>query len=761
RLYRTGDKVRWLGDGRLEFIGRTDFQVKVRGYRVEPGEVAAVLREHPEVQDAVVVAREEGAGGKRLVAYATPAAQPAPDPAALRAFLQQRLPAHMVPSALVMLDALPLTPNGKVDWRALPAPERSEDVSRPFEGPRDAKEAALAAIWEQVLSRSQVDIHENFFELGGDSIIAIQVVSRAEQAGLYFRVKQLFDHPTVATLAAAAGDAPTADAEPAVERASGPASGFPLAGLSQEDVEDVYPLSSLQHGILISHLQEQETQPYFNQISFELEGPLDEAAFTEAWRQTADQYEILRTAFFWEGLDAPLQAVMREISLPFATEDLRALSPAEQEARLAAFFEEDRRRGLVLSRAPGFRLTLLRTGARVWRAVFSLTHLLLDGWSTQLVLREVFSRYEALRRGLTLPRRAVRPYRDFIAWLGRQDLGAARDFWRGALAGFTAPTRLDFGGAPRASTLLGEVQLRMSAAETSALGAFSRRHGVTGGTLLQAAWALLLGRYSGEDDVLFGLTVSGRPPELAGVEQMAGLFINAIPVRVKLPGASPVVSWLKEFQAWLQNARQYESSPLVEVRRWSDVPPGPALFESLVVFENYPRDAGLTTMSDELVVRSPYIVEVDSHPLTILAVPGREWQLRLTYDARRFDAAVAKRVVAQVHQLLRELCVPEHRTLSELSLMSAEERRRVVEEWSGRRVEYPRDASLAELFEAQVERTPGAVAVEAVGQTLTYEALNRRANQLAHHLRGMGVGPEVRVGVCVERGVEWVVSVLG
>ncbi|MFP2964367.1 condensation domain-containing protein, partial [Myxococcus sp. 1LA] len=597
---------------------------------------------------------------------------------------------------------MPLTPNGKVDWRALPVPERSADVSRPFEGPRDGKEEALAAIWGQVLGRSQVDIHENFFELGGDSIIAIQVVSRAEQAGLYFRVKHLFDHPTVATLAVVAGDAPSVDSEPAAEISSGPASGFPLAGLSEErlaafsvrlaehgfaldDVEDLYPLSPLQHGILISHLQERETQPYFNQISFELEGPLDEAAFTEAWRQTAGQYDILRTAFFWEGLDAPLQAVMREVSLPFGTEDLRALAPAEREARLAAFFEEDRRRGLVLSRAPGFRLTLLRTGERVWRAVFSLTHLLLDGWSTQLVLREVFTRYEALRRGLMLPRRAVRPYRDFIAWLGRQDFGAARDFWRGALAGFTEPTRLDWGGAPRGSTLLGEVQLRMSAEETSALGAFSRRNGVTGGTLLQAAWALLLGRYSGEDDVLFGLTVSGRPPELAGVEQMVGLFINAIPVRVKLPGAIPVVSWLREFQAWLQNARQYESSPLVEVRRWSDVPPGPALFESLVVFENYPRDAGLTTMSDELVVRSPYIVEVDSHPLTILAVPGREWQLRLTYDAKRFDASVAKRMVAQVRQLLRELYGSEHRTLSELSLMTAEERRRVVEEWSGRR----------------------------------------------------------------------------
>ncbi|QDE69016.1 non-ribosomal peptide synthetase [Myxococcus xanthus] len=778
RMYRTGDKVRWLADGRLEFIGRVDFQVKVRGFRVEPGEVAAVLRAHPEVRDAAVVAREDVPGNKRLVAYATPASQPAPDTAALRAFLQQRLPGHMVPSALVLLDALPLTPNGKVDWRALPPPALPEEAARVFEGPRNAKEETLTAIWAQVLDRPRVDIHENFFELGGDSIIAIQVVSRAEQAGLHLRMKQLFDHPTVAGLAAVAGDAPPVDPQLTEEPPDGSASGFPLSGLSPEgleafskrlaahgyyleDIEDLYPLSPLQHGILISHLQESETQPYFNQISFEVEGPLDERAFVEAWRQAADQYAILRTAFFWEGLDTPLQAVMREVLPPVDVEDLRHLSEADQKARLAAFFEEDRRRGLVLTRAPGFRLTMLRTGARVWRVVFSLTHLLLDGWSTQVVLREVLTRYEALRRGVTLARSAVRPYRDYIAWLGRQDLGAARDFWRAALAGFTEPTRLELGGAPRDVTLLGEVLLRMSAEETAALEAFSRQQGVTGGTLLQAAWALLLWRYTGEDDVLFGLTVSGRPPELAGIEAMVGLFINAIPVRVRLPASSPVGPWLKELQAWLQEARQYETSPLVEVRRWSEVPPGSALFESLVVFENYPRDAGLTTMSDELVVRDPYIVEVDSHPVTMMAVPGREWQLRLTYDARRFDASAAKRMVEQARQLLRDLCGSERRTLSELSLMSAEERRRLVEEWSGRREEYPSDASLAELFEAQVEKTPGAVAVEWAGQQVSYGELNRRANQLAHHLRGMGVGPEVRVGLCVERSLEWVVSALG
>ncbi|MFP2913282.1 condensation domain-containing protein, partial [Pyxidicoccus sp. 3LFB2] len=474
-------------------------------------------------------------------------------------------------------------------------------------------------------------------------------------------------------------------------------SDFPLAGLGQAaldsltqvrlaDVEDLYPLSPLQEGILFHHLHDEGgPQPYFNQLTFELEGALDTGVFTQAWRQVVSRYTILRTAFLWEGLDGPLQAVVRELEPPITVEDRRDVPPSEQETWLNAFFAEDRRRGLTLSRAPLHRLTVLRTGERTWRVVLSFSHILLDGWSVPLVMRELLTRFEALRRGLPPPRTDARPYRDFIAWLSRRDLTATRDFWRTSLEGFTEPTPLEMGGGvldAGQAGVRGAQQLRLGAEETAVLQAFARQQGVTPGTLVQAAWALLLGRYSGRDDVLFGVTVSGRPSDLPGVEEMVGLFINAIPARVRLPPRQPVGTWLKALQGWLMEARQHEHAPLVEVRRWSDIPPGAPLFESLVVFENYPVDTALTTDSKELVVRDARSLEADHHPLTLAAMPGRELLLQLSYDTTRFGAAAIQRTVAHLRNLLVGLAGSAARPLAELPLLTDAERHEVLRAWN-------------------------------------------------------------------------------
>ncbi|HLM46885.1 MAG TPA: condensation domain-containing protein, partial [Myxococcaceae bacterium] len=381
---------------------------------------------------------------------------------------------------------------------------------------------------------------------------------------------------------------------------------FPLARLEQarldavvaryRNLEDLYPLSPLQQGLLFHVVQGQGESLYFNQLTCELRGTVNLSAFARAWRQVVEAHPILRTAVLWEGVDESLQVVLRDVELPLLQEDWRGVPASEHGARLTAWLEADRRRGFELSSPPLCRLALLRTGDAAWRFVFSHHHLLLDGWSVPIVIRQVFALYEQFSRGLSPRMEQTRPYGDYIGWLQARSLEESERFWRRSLAGFSEPTDLGRGTASPDGTCEGRAtrQIHLSAASTEALNAFARQHGLTLNTVLQGAWALVLGHHAGTNDVVFGTTVSGRPPELPGVEGMVGLFINTLPVRVTLPSDEPLVPWLQRLQGWLLELRQHEHAPLVKVQRWSEVPSGTPLFESLVIFENYPVDAALT-----------------------------------------------------------------------------------------------------------------------------------------------------------------------
>ena len=1224
RLYRTGDVVRWLPEGRLEYLGRADEQVKLRGYRIELGEIEAALRAEATVGEGVVVLHKGAQGGARLVAYVVPrAAGASPSVRELRERLRERLPEYMVPADFVLLEALPLTTSGKVDRRALPAPERSREAPTAHEPPRTPEERALAEVWAQVLGRERVGIHDDFFELGGDSILAIQIISRAAQAGVHVTAKQLFSHTTIARLASVAGAAPVAVAEQGVvkgpvvltpiqrwfleqeqqephhynqallfelkgpveaerleqvlrhlrqhhdalrlcftrdaegwrqenggeegdfplervdlsgvepekrrealeahaartqaslELASGkiaravlyelgegerrlllaihhlavdgvswrvlmmdlltawrqlqagkpvqlppkttsfqhwakkleayaqteavreeaaywlglpwervsrlpvelpggddtlasadvvrvelgaedtrlllqevprawktrvdevlltalaetfrrwtgvpglqvdleghgredilegvdlsrtvgwftslypvlletgeggtPESGlkavkeslrripskglgfgvlryltrepelaarlralpkaevsfnylgqldnvlpaesplvlssepvgptqalrsrlshriivnaivtggrlqvswaysarlyrretleslsggflaalrellergtardaasvltpadFPLMRVEQQaldalvervaggdarrrrSIEDVYPLSPLQQGLLFHMLHASSAGVYFNQLSWEVRGPMDTTAVARAWQETVARHASLRTAFFWDGLEEPVQVVLGDVQLPIRSEDWREVPSSEHDARLATWLEGDRRRGFEPERAPLMRLAMLRVGERSWRFVLSYSHLLLDGWSMPLVIGEVFERYGVMTRGLSRSWPEARPYREFIAWLGRQDLGTARKFWRQSLAGFSSPTRVgaDRGATPDGTPVRGEKRLRLEREQAAALQAFSQRHQVTLGTCIQGAWALLLRHHAGEDDVVFGNTVSGRPATLPGVEEMVGMFINTLPVRVRVPRAKPVGEWLRELQAWLVEMRQYDYTPLVEAQRCGEVPLGTPLFETLVVVENYPVD-GAAGKGTELEIRDVRGHELDSFPLTLIADAPQGLTLHLFHDERRIDGADAERMLGHLQVLLARMVENAERPVTELSPLDEAERQRVLREWNATAVARGDGEGLATLLEAQVARTPEALAVVMGQARLSFRELDARANQVAHRLRRMGVGPDVRVGLCVERSLELVVGLWG
>jgi amino acid adenylation domain-containing protein/non-ribosomal peptide synthase protein (TIGR01720 family) len=1220
RMYRTGDSGRHLPDGRIELLGRLDAQVKLRGFRIEPGEIEAALSAHPEVREAAVVLREDVPGQRRLVAYVA-GAEEGGLAERLQSFARQKLPAHMVPSAIVALGLLPRAPSGKIDRRALPAPAAPADTGHDV--PRTGVEAALAGIFSQVLGVPRVGVHDGFFELGGDSILGLQVVSRAAQAGIRLTPRALFDHPTVAGLAAAAGSAPAVVAEqglvsgpaplapiqrwffedepadphhwnqalllevrrplapghleealaallahhdalrmrfvriasgweqsnaavapPRVERVdlsslpgpeqaariaavaarlqgsldlregpllraalfepggtgssrlllvihhlvvdgvswrvlledllaayrrleagapvqfppkttsfrdwarrldehgrsqaaraelawwpeqpwhtaaplpfdlptagddlegaaspvsasltpeetasllrevprayrtqvdevllaallqtlsrwsgaatirldleghgredllsgvdvsrtvgwftsvypvllqrpelaapaevlkavkeqlrriprrgagfgllrynglkedaqrlaaavpraevsfnylgqldhavpdegavslapepcgptrsprarrrypleigaaivggrlevtwihsgrhraetverlaadfveqlrgliahcrSGDAGGFtpsdfPLAELDQaaldraiarlgrdaralrDDLEDLYLLSPMQQGMLFHDAGARGSGVYFNQLACELEGLLDPGAFERAWRQVVERHTVLRTAFVWEGLRAPLQAVLRSARPPLVRLDWRDAPPAEHSERFERLLAGDRRRGFDLAAPPLLRLVLARTADATHRFLLSHHHLLLDGWSLPLLLREVFERYEALVEGRPPPAGHPLPYRDHIAWLRRQDMAAAEAFWRRELAGFRAPTPLGVDRARRAGGEEGQGERSrvLPEAVTAALSSQARRRGLTLNTWVQGAWALLLSRYGGEEDVVFGATVSGRPPDLPGVESRIGLFINTVPVRVRVSPGAVLLPWLEAIQARQVELRQHEHAPLARIQRWSEVPPAAALFESLVVFENYPADEALRHGLATLTVRGVRLVEENSLPLMLVAVPGRTLELRIAFDRQRFDGDAVERMLGHLAALLSQMAGGPERRLEELSLLSGEEEAALLR--AGRAVHRPASPGepVHRRFEAQVERRPQAAAVTLEGGSLSYRELEARANQLAHRLRRLGVGPDVPVALAMDRSLELVVAILG
>ncbi|HEY4458904.1 MAG TPA: amino acid adenylation domain-containing protein [Pseudonocardiaceae bacterium] len=1205
RLYRTGDLARLRPDGALEFLGRVDHQVKIRGHRVEPGEVEAVLTAHPDVTTAVVVARTDSGPDARLVAYVavrggavrTGLAE------ALRAKASDRLPPYLVPAAVVLLDQLPLTPNGKIDRRALPAPPA------PARGvahvpPATPAEQAVARVWADVLGLPDVGAEANFFGLGGDSIISLQVVARLRAEGWTVTPKQLFEHQTVRALAAAARPRDATEPPPAeqgvvtgavpltpiqaallieqrpprphhynqavmlrarhavrpetVERAlrdllrhhdalrlrvwrtergwqqeqaglaglpdrlleivdlhdvpaperadriadvalrtqtsldlasgcllaatyfdlgadgcrlllvvhhlavdgvswrilladldvlldrgaaalppkttpfrdwarhlterahsaeiqaeagywaglagdsavpvdfpviepptvstvdvvrtvlaadetsallrevpaayhtrindvllaalgqalgdwlgsrqvlveleshgrdeapddydlsrtvgwftsvhpvlldlgpddpgdpgtvlkrikqqqrvvphngighgllrhlaADPAAGgdrpqvafnylgqfdgsfqpagwwepapepagpmhdpdeprenlldvtaavsggrlevawgysttvhrqetvealaasfltrlreliahcvapgaggwtpsdFPLITLGQadldrvlagrDDIVDVYPLTPMQEGMVFHSAH--GGGAYVEQFSCLLGGPLDSQALRTAWAAVVERHTVLRTSVHWAGIPAPVQVVHGSVSPEWTELDLRGVPAVEQDARLELLLAEDRALGFVLDEPPLLRFTLVRLAGREHRFVFSHHHLLLDGWSFPRVVGEAFHRYEALVRGEAPVLPPVRPFRDYLAWLGKQDQQGAERYWRDLLADYVPaiPARAAAAGEPgcREVTLAEPASLR--------LVELARTHHVTLNTVVQAAWAILTARRLGTDDVVFGMTVSGRPADLPGVDDIVGLLINTVPVRANPSAGVSVGHWLGDLQRQLTESRQHDHVPLARIHGLSPVPRDVPLFDSLVVFENYPASSTGGGDATGLRVRDVHTGAHTNYPLNLAVAPGARLHVQLWHDRTLFDDAAAQTLLEQFTTVLDRMTSTPACPVTELDVVPDAQRLRVLREWGRTQAAEPEYESVPEAFAAQAARTPDATALVHADGEVTYRELDARANRLAHRLRAAGVGPEDRVALLRRRSVELVVATL-
>ncbi|HEY9724954.1 MAG TPA: amino acid adenylation domain-containing protein [Chroococcales cyanobacterium] len=536
-------------------------------------------------------------------------------------------------------------------------------------------------------------------------------------------------------------------------------------------MKDFYPVAPMQQGLLLPSLYEQQSGIYIEQIICSLHEDLNVSALRQSWERVLERHCILRTSFHYQQSNQLMQSVSAGVQLPWKESDLRDLSRFEQQEQLDAYLQRDRKLGFDIQEAPLMRLALFQLADADYKLVWTFHHALLDGRSFSLVLKEVFTIYEAICQNQDYQLAEPRPYKDFTTWLQQYSPPNAEEFWRQLLQGFTTTTLLPGSNASMSAamdakvrtTSSGEQSVRLSEETTSALQALAEDHQLTLNTIVQGAWALLLGRYSGQDDVVFGAIRAGRGSalkELEDIKSMVGIFINTVPVRAKVEPDLPLLPWLKELRAQWMAMRDYEHTSLVKIQEWSEVPRGTALFESLLMFENGEMNAELRSQGGNWERREFELKEQIDYPLALCANATSDLLFTLHYDARRFDEHTISRLLGHLTTLLESIVANPNRCLWDLPFVTQAERHQLLVEWNDTRG-YPKEACIHELFEIQAEQTPDAVAVVYQDQQLTYQELNIKANKLAHHLRTLGVGPEVLVGICVERSLEMVVGLLG
>ncbi|SCF49123.1 amino acid adenylation domain-containing protein [Micromonospora matsumotoense] len=772
RMYRTGDLVRWNGDGQLEYLGRTDDQVKIRGFRIELGEVQAVVADHPDVAHAAVVAVNRHADDdtdKRLVAYLVPVsgADRAALPGAVQAYCSIRLPGHMVPSVCRVLDALPLNSSGKLDRAALPTPEFAA-ASRSGRSPADAREELLCAGFAEVLGVDQVGLDDDFFALGGHSLLVVRLVDWLRQRGVTVSVRALFQTPTPAGLATAAGARPVEVPPNAIPESADRITPemLPMVALTQDEIDrivstvdggaanvaDVYPLVPLQEGILFHHLLTEGggQDAYVLPTVLEFTGRDQLDRFLAALQHVVDRHDVFRTAVLWQDLPEPVQVVSRHARLPITEISLRRGDPAELVAAVGSAMD--------LSRAPLIDTHVAAVpGAATWLALVRIHHLVQDHMGLDLVVAEVQAFLAG--RGTDLP--APAPLRDFVART-RAGGTAHEQHFADLLGDVTEPTApyglLDVRGDGSGQVHAG---IRLDDELTSRLRQVARRLGTSPATVMHVVWARTVATLAGREDVVFGTVLLGRMNTGAAAARVPGPFINTLPVRVDV-GQGTAREAVVAMRDQLAGLIEHEHASLAVAQQASGVASEVPLFTALLNYRH--NEAPVVDPEPDVDVDGPRIVlsrEYTNYPL-MLSVDdfGDGMSLAVEATAPIDPAAVAALVRTATVGLVTALQADDDAPLADVAVLDTDERRRVVERFNDTTVAYA-GGTLGELFEAQVLRSPDAVAVVFEGVGLTYAQLDVRASAVARFLVGRGVGPESVVGVRMSRGVDLVVALLG
>ena len=757
RLYKTGDLVRYLPSGELEFLGRVDHQVKVRGFRIELGEVETKLARCEGVKEGVVVVREDAQGGARLVAYVVPREEAAPSAGELRRALSRALPEYMVPSLFVILDALPRTPNGKLDRRALPEPDPlSSELETSYAAPRDQIEEMLADIWAAVLGVKRVGIHDNFFEMGGHSLLAAQAMSRVQKAfQMTLPLRLLFESPSVAAFA---------EQMNALREADGVVAQPPIRHVPREGN---LPLSFAQQRLWFLDQLEPGSHAYNMPGAVRLSGALNEEALRRALFEFVRRHESLRTSFPLVGGE-PVQMIDPPARLPIPLIDLRDLPLSRRDAELDELLAHEARQPFDLAQGPLLRVKLVRQADDEHVLLVTMHHIISDGWSLDIFLRELVALYRVCCEGAESPLPELKiQYADFASWqrerLRGETLESLLSYWKKQLNG-TPPVLelpLDHPRPPVRTYRGAKETITLPASLTDDLKALSRDEGATLFMLLVAAFKTLLYRYSGQQEIILGTPSANR--NQAEIEEVVGFFVNTLVLRANLSAAAT-------FRDLLGSVRE----TVIDACTHQDLP-----FEKLVEELQPERDVGRTPLFQVMMVQQKALtpaleaagvlfrpVEVETSTakfdLTLnVAEAAQELRLTLEYSTDLFEAATVSRMLGHLRKLLEGVVADPGRSLSELPLLTEAEEQRLLFEWNETDREYPPGECIHAMFERQSRLTPEAVVVIRGRERLTYRELDERANQVAHLLRDMGVGPETFVGIYTERTVEMLVGILG
>ncbi len=779
RLYKTGDVARFRPDGNIEFIGRRDQQVKIRGYRIELGEIQARLVEHPGVQEAVVVSRASRLDEGQLVAYVVLGdfEQEISD---VREFLGKQLPAYMVPAQWVQLSALPLTPNGKVDRKALPDPEGAAQVSGQYVAPRTPTEEILARIWAEVLGIERVGVHDNFFELGGHSLLGVRLIEHMRQAGLHATVRALLTTPTVASLAVSL----ESDADQIVIPPNGiPAdcdaikpTMLPLVALTPaniacivegvtegaRNIQDLYPLAPLQEGMLFHHQLDQAGDPYlfWAQLRFDTRARVD--GFIQTLQLVITRHDILRTAVWWEDLPEPVQVVWRDAPV-IVDEFWFDESGGEITEQLRAHYDARHYR-MDVRQAPLIHGGMVQDPATgQWLFQLLWHHLIGDHLTVEILMSEI----EAIQQGQESQLPTPVPFRNFIVHV-RHGLQAAehKAFFTEMLKDIDEPT-LPFGlwDVQGDGSEIEEAGLPVEPRLEARVRQYARRLRVSVGSLLHLAWGQVLGRLSGQQHVVFGTVLLGRMHGEEGADRIPGLFMNTLPIRIDI-GEQGVADSVWETHLLLTHLLEHEHASLALAQRCSGVASSVPLFTALFNYRhNFPSKAdrpmdaesaweGIEELENEERTNYPVSLHIDDDGSS------------LVLTAQVAAQGQADRVCEFMHTTLENL-VGALETAPDTPVQSIEvmpdcEQQHLLDQWNATEKEWEGGIqNVVELFDAQVARAPAAIAIEMGGELVTYAELDARANRVAQDLHALGVGPEVLVGICLERSVEMLVGLMG
>ena len=759
RLYRSGDLAQINSQGEMEYLGRMDHQVKIRGFRVELGEIQSALNQHPALRESAVMATEGSDGMKHLVAYVV-SRNGTPTVTDLREHLGQKLPEYMVPGHFMFLESLPLTTNGKLDRRGLPAPDHARPaLKESFTAPSTENERILAGIWSNVLELEQVGTHDNFFELGGDSIRSIAVLAGAARAGLHLTLQQLFQHPTIAALAAQANLA----SEPIKTTFSEPFSLISAGDrrLLPDSAEDAYPLSRLQLGMFYHNELDPESAIYHDVFSYRVGAPFDSDKLGQALQQLVARHPVLRTSFHLAGFSEPLQIVHQDVRAPLTVEDLRHLSASEQTQHLRNWVEQEKRNAFDRTEAPLIRFHVLQYSDSDFQLILSFHHSCLDGWSLAAVVTEILQDYVHLLQGQATdsPNPQV-TYRDFIALeMEACRSGAARLFWSAQLEGATScklprwPKHLCEGGHEQKRGP--EVVVPREVAD--GLRRLAHSAGVPLKTVLLAAHQRVMGFLCGQNDVVSGLVCNGRPENVDG-ERLIGLFLNSLPFRLQLkPGAS-WLSLVEETFALERDVIPYRRFPLAEIQKLN----GP-VFETAFDFVHFHvftelKNCGALEFSEGHYFEANNLA---TYTTFMLDSSSSELSLHIDYDPTLIPRELVERLTTYYQNTLQAMASNPRAGYLSFSPLAESERCELLDLRNATSEPLPEPAAIYDLFEAQVRERPNSVALVCDGKELTYAQLNDQAISLATSLGQAGVKPNDLVGICAERSAAMISGLLG